>query len=403
MLIELRNRFRRASAFSISIIALATILAGAFCGLQALSKAAQRNYEKIRKTTPVKLIVTNLTGTRRNNLETESFVFWVFNTNNVENSLVDYIKDVQMKASHELSYAELNGTTIDSCSLSGITDPEISGGLWVGGKENIQWFDQYSSDIFSQRVDVCLIPESWLPEDGDYSLPLTITLHYSYSSGIPGTSAHFSSRTFTVGGTHRVNDTLIYCPFQTIQSVYSDVSHSLSLDSIQATLVDNDTLDHVYELAKSWFATPDPTGAKTPWDYSWHHYYPYAMVVDNEQLLNAERILKTSMLVNEICAYLLFVLSAGASLFVGFLMIRQRKHEIILMRSLGTEKIRIFCSFFGEQMIYLLSGIFIGGLFFLWQPISKLFIFLCIYMTGIILSLAVFLNSNLLSNLKEVD
>lgn len=410
MFTNIKNRFRRAPAFAISVILLAAILVGALCGLQAANKAAQRNYEKMYQTTPVKLIVTNLSATRRDNLKAPVFVFQAFNTTNAKNNLTEYVKDVQMKASHDLDYAVLGEEIYPGGSIVGVTDPEISGKLWNAGREQIHWFDGYSSAVLAEMKDVCLIPESWLGENANLTEPMTVTITYSYESGsvMAGNEAdsiitYTANYTFTVVGTHKASDSLIYCPFKTVQMVFRQVSHPLELDAIQATLVDNSLQEEVREVSKAWFAEPNPTGAKTRWDYSWYFYYLYALDIDNDQLVSAERTLKTSMLVNEICSYLLFILSAGASFFVGFLMIRSRKREITLMRTLGTPNGRIFLEFACEQILCVLAGAAVGGLFFLWQPFERLAAFVGIYVLGMCISLAVFMNTNLLSNLKEAE
>lgn len=402
MLAQIKNRFRRAPAFAISVILLSAILAGSLCGLQAANKAEQRNYDKLWQNTPVKLIVTNLSATRRDNLSAPVFVFQAFNTSNAKNNLTEYVKDVRMKASLSLDLADMNGQTFSNGKLVGITDPGISGKLYNSGREQIKWFDGYSSAIFHERQDVCIVPESWLSDTS--SSATSVDTQCSYSSGSPvDPEKRSANHTFTIIGTHNTSDTIIYCPFKTIQIVFGKMGRPLELDAIEATLINNDLQDEVREVSKAWFAEPNPTGAKTRWDYSWYFYYPYALDIDNDQLVSAERSLKTSMLVNEICAYLLFVLSACASFFVGFLMIRQRKKEIALMRTLGSANWNIFLHFSIEQIIYVVFGAGIGALPFLWQPFDRLITFIDIYVLGLCIALIIFLNSNLLSTLKEAD
>lgn len=404
MLTNITNRFRRAPTFAISVILLSAILAGSLCSLHAANKAEQRNFEMLWQNTPVKLIVTNLSATRRDKLNAPTFVFQAFNTTTVKNNLTEYVKDVQMKASHAVDSVYFESAERVASHMVGITDLDISGKLLNAGREQIQWFDGYSAEILKQQRDVCLIPESWIDEGTDLAAPLSLTAIFSYSSDSPTNPATYTaSYTFTVIGTHRASEDLLYCPFKTMQMIFRKVSHPLELDAIQATLVDNDLQDEIREAAKAWFAEPNPTGAKTRWDYSWYFYYLYALDIDNDQLISAERTLKTSMLVNEICAYLLFVLSAGASFFVGFLMIRHRRREISLMRTLGTANGRIFLEFAFEQIIFAILGAGLGALPFLWQPIERLTAFVGIYVFSLCIALVVFLNTNLLSTMKEAE
>ena len=84
-------------------------------------------------------------------------------------------------------------------------------------------------------------------------------------------------------------------------------------------------------------------------------------------------------------------------------MIRQRKREISLMRTLGTPNWKILLEFAAEQLLCLLAGTIVGGLFFLWQPIQRLGLFVLVYALGLCAALVIFLNSNLLTNLKEAE
>ena len=113
--------------------------------------------------------------------------------------------------------------------------------------------------------------------------------------------------------------------------------------------------------------------------------------------------MQTSLLINGICTVLVFVLSAAISFFVGFLMIRTRKKEILRMRTMGTPTWSIFVGFTVEQMLCVCLGAFLGGLPFLWQPTGQVLLFIGIYCIGLVLSLLVFLKKNLLSTMKEEE
>lgn len=404
MYTKLKNRFRRAPAFALCVVLMAAVLSASLCGLQAANEYEQEQYEIMWETTPVKLVVTNLSATRRDKLNAPSFVFNALNNRHYDNNLTEYVKDVQMKAILPVESYILLDAYHEGGTLFGVTDTEISGGLYSSGMERIHWFGSYNASVLQEQQNVCLIPESWLPEDTDVSQPLTMDCTFSYSTGKPGhEKVYRTTYTFTVAGTHSTSEDRLFCPFKTLQLVSRKINRPITLDAIQATLVDNDLQDEFREASKAWFAEPNPTGERTRWDYSWYFYYQYAMDIENDQLVNAERTLKTSVLVNQICAYLLFVLSAGASFFAGFLMIRQRKREISLMRTLGTPNWKIFLEFAAEQLLCMLAGTFIGGLFFLWQPFQRLGLFVAVYALGLCGALAIFLNSNLLTNLKEAE
>ena len=82
-------------------------------------------------------------------------------------------------------------------------------------------------------------------------------------------------------------------------------------------------------------------------------------------------------------------------------MIRSRKKEIALMRTMGTGNLAVFFGMLFEQMACVLLGAAIGGAFSLWQPIQRIGLFVGIYAVGLMIALVVFMSTNLLSSLKE--
>ncbi len=404
MFTKIKNRLVRGFGFTLCVILLAAILSGALCGLNAANISAQEQYEFIRKTTPIKLIVTDLTGTNPDALEAPDFAFRVFKYKGVENNLVPYVKDLQMKISIQSSYMYLQGVPREDTnfpSMVGITDLDISGQLVLGGQELVTWFDGYDATILSGWDYYCLIPESWLPEDVDLSQPLLMDTLFENYDVIYG--AKTAAPVFTVVGTHRGPNSLVYCPYLSCKNIFTNLGKSAALDRLQATLVDNDLLEEAREVSKAWFAEPNPSGERTPWRYSWYFFYPNALVFDDTQVVTAAQTLKLSVMTNEICAWLIFILSACASFFVGFLIIRSRKKELLLMRTLGTPNWRIILELAIEQLLCLGAGVALGGVAFQWQPLERIGIFAGVYALGLTLAMIIFMNSNLLANLKEAE
>ena len=109
------------------------------------------------------------------------------------------------------------------------------------------------------------------------------------------------------------------------------------------------------------------------------------------------------MRVNELVTLLVFIASALAGFLVGFLVIRSRKREITLMRTLGCSNTRIYEEFALEQLICILCGVLLGGGYTGWQPLWKLAVFVVVNFAGLSTALIVFLNLNLLSTMKEEE
>ena len=129
--------------------------------------------------------------------------------------------------------------------------------------------------------------------------------------------------------------------------------------------------------------------------------YYHAFDINHLQLSQAQTNLENSMTVNQIAAVLVLALSAAAGAFIGFLMIRNQKKEIALMRTMGTPNSRIYMSFVIEQMVFVVLGAIVGGSKFMWNPVSWLVLFVCVYFIGLSAALLVMLRKNLLTTIKE--
>ena len=111
--------------------------------------------------------------------------------------------------------------------------------------------------------------------------------------------------------------------------------------------------------------------------------------------------MKNSIFLNKFASVVVFILSATAGFLTGFLTIRSRKREIMLMRSVGESNRSVYFSYAIEQMACVLIGIAFGGAYNLWHPAIRLVIFAIVYYIGFSLALLLFLRKNLLITIKE--
>ena len=128
-----------------------------------------------------------------------------------------------------------------------------------------------------------------------------------------------------------------------------------------------------------------------------------ALDINDAQLEKVQQDFKNSMAVNRIAAAAIFILSAGAGALVGLLIIRSRKHEIALLRTLGTTDRGIYGSFVMEQALCVIPGIATGGAVFRWQPPGRLCLFAGVYLAGLSVMLWICLRKNLLTVMKEEE
>lgn len=390
------RRMKRTPVAALAVLLFATVLTFILCNLHAAALREQEEYERVLKETPIILKVTNLSGTSSQDLDAPLWVLSVF-TEGVPNSLKEYVKDVRVEASYVTQSLDVDGVQAElpEWTVTGVcSEAQIP----VSAGETVNWLTGFDETYLTKVAHICVIPES-LAQNG---IPEAVTVHF-YRKGDAPTDApeYFYDLTLTVAGTYSGSD--ICCPFVVMRGVYASMGQVVQIDSISAVLRDNSLQQEATEQARHWFPDPDLTGTRIPWDYSWYGYYPYALRVDDSQLLSAKETINNSMAVNTLCTTIVFLISAVAGFLIGFLMIRSRKRELALMRTMGTSNVSVFFGLAIEQMLCVILGAVAGGAGSFWQPVQQLCIFVGVYFVGMTVALVVFLRTNLLSSMKEEE
>ena len=212
-------------------------------------------------------------------------------------------------------------------------------------------------------------------------------------------------------GTYTVGDgKSIYCPYTIFENITSELEMRRMIYSLGATLADNSRLDEFREKASYCFLEPSPNAKKTAWgvsvDYGTLPYiteknYSYALDIDDNNLFDLTAILEDSIKFNRTVTAFVVILSVISGFLVGFLMVRRRKRDIMLMRMVGESNARVYAGFALEQMICIILGIVIGGAYYNWNPINNLVIFAVAYFVALSLALAIFMSKKLIKNIKE--
>ena len=387
------KHIRRTPLYGLCLVLLTGIVAAVLCGLQAWNRQEQIRYREIYKTIPVTLRVTDLSGSRWDKLKAPPYAADVFTGDwTVKPDFSQDVKDLLIKSSRIVD-------TIDgrSCvnTLTGITDLRAAPNLLPENAGEVTWLPGYDQEILKGEELVCLVPQDMVHEG-------TLKLGFVYVTKKEGERVTWETeKTLKVVGTYKGSGSeVLYCPYSVVESVYWELKQERVIDSVSATLADNDNLETFRERRKEWFAAPNVLGEKTYWG-SLYDYYPLALDIDDSLLKQAGEVLENSLRINQLCTAALLLLSVGAGFFLGFLMVRSRKREIALLRTMGTADWQIFLSFCGEQLLYLMAGILACGAFWGWDPVQKLILFAGIYILGLTLALLVFLRKNLMATIKE--
>ncbi len=191
--------------------------------------------------------------------------------------------------------------------------------------------------------------------------------------------------------------TAIYLPMDTFAQIMRETGNAISAQSVSAILKNNDDLERLRQVAGQWFARPSPEYIGQLWVDDFY----LGFEIDDSRLEEAEGTLENSLRINAFAAAMILVLSAGAGFLVGALMVRSRKREIALMRTMGTPDSSIFFGFALEQMLCFGLGIAFGGAYNQWQSVSQLGILTAVFFVGLTVSLLICLRKNLITTIKE--
>lgn len=394
------SRLRREPIPALAVMLFSLILVAILRTMSGAVQAQQEAYDQTWNTIPVTLTVTNLSGTKSDSLDAPGWVADVFTGGNgVGLGLSEYMKDICIKSTRLID----NADTVGAMYLAGLTALEAEPNFRPEKGVEITWLDGYDASIFSGEEHLCLVSET-LTADMEPEIPgqqLSLIFSYAYLDEKDEVQTVEYNLILTVVGYIREESNAIYCPYDVISYVFQKVHENRTIAHISATLIDNNLLDAVKRDRNTWFAAPTPGGLRTEWGHLGFDYYPYALDINDSLLVNAAATLENSIFISRVCSILIYVVSGGAGFLVGFLMIRKRKREIDLLRTLGTGTVSVFAGFALEQLLCIGLGILIGAAVFGWHPISPLLILGGIYAAGLTVALLTFLQGSLLVNMKE--
>jgi hypothetical protein len=446
MILKSIKRIKRAPVSAIAVLLFAFIISMIICALHASNEAELRNYEEVWQSVPITVTVTDPTGKNDGDLLISPWVLSIFTDDTPvkfyddsaekkysdpveELSLAEYLKDIQSMMYTPIS--TINGTKYTSASgttmLYGITSLSCDKQLLPENGCEITWYEGYDESIFASEELLCIVPEGMAER---YDNGGEADLYFSGRSNIPFIHRDENGEFLLVDGelvvefpkveyncslkivgTYTAGDgKSIYCPYPIIDQVFDALSKNKIIRVLSATLADNSRLDEFREKMSYCFLEPSPNAKKTSWgvsvDYGTLPYitektYSYALDIDDNHLFDLAAILEDSIKFNRTVTLIVVALSAVAGFLVGFLMIRRRKRDILLMRMVGESNARVYVGFVLEQMICIILGIAIGGAYYMWNPMDKLAIFAIAYFVALSFALVIFMSKKLIRNVKE--
>ena len=407
MINRIFRHFVRAPLTSLAATLFVAILSVILCFLHTSQEEELQDLTDTYYNTPITFEVCWLDGSRLYDSTPASGHFadlmpgLFLGNGRYESEMKDMIKNLALRTKgqwasepeelNERYYSENSYDKITGWNVVGITSASAAKDEPSRFGELIEWKEGYDESIFLSNEYVCIVPS-------DYKGPAdTVTLNFVRIGG------KVLTQTFQIVGRFTEdNNSNMYCPYATMEEIYLRLGWPNELERVSGQLANNDDLEKFKDAAAEWFATPNPEGEPTPWDNPFgYESYPLAMDIDDSQLEGLMEKMEKNMAVSRMTSTLVFILSTGAGFLTGFLVIRSRKQEIGLMRTLGTSNAVVCAELALEQFLCVILGIAIGGSYALWAPIGQLCIFCAVYMIGLAVALFVFTKVNLLATIKE--
>ena len=408
MLKSIVRRYIREPLANIAVLVFAAVLAVILCHMQRSQEEELQSFRETYRSVPVYFSVTDLDGSQlRGARSIEGWVAELFFPNSrTTPNFSKFVKDLKIRMKLEAKAGELSWTdqsdyyvqlnAAESVNLVGINALRVAKELTEECAGSVRWYEGYSETVLETEELICLVPEDY--EGGD-----EVTLSFLYEDISTGEKKVYTC-TLTVAGRYTATDVEdIYCPYFVLDQIHAKILKPRKILCLSATLTDNDLLEELRETASYWFAEPTPMGNKTPWGRFGYEHYLYALDINDRLLQELVTTMENSITINRLSSALIFVMSALAGFLTGFLVIRSRKREITLMRTLGNSNMRIYGEFALEQLLCILGGVLLGGGYALWNPLWKLAVFAAVNFVGLSAALIVFLNTNLLSTAKEEE
>ncbi|MBR4054852.1 MAG: ABC transporter permease [Clostridia bacterium] len=390
----IKSNLRRPFA-GIAMVLFAAALTVALCYLHQTGEEERKSYEASFASTPVFFKITDFDGSAVK--DADGIAGWMaelFTEDGLTPNLAPFVGELHVRVAFpEAQYGR------DTVTVTGITSTRMAEELTAGWGGSIAWLEGYDEEVFLTDEWVCVLPAAL---EGTESVTLTFNYVIPSDRMPPKTVSHTQS--FSVVGYYTdPGNSRFYVPYPAMEWLYAKLGASKLIEGIGAILKDNNDLPALREEMSYWFASPNPAGEKTPWGKFDFDYYFYALDIDDNLLNTLTADMQSRLLLNRFAATAVLLMAAGASFLTGFFVIRSRKRELSLMRTLGASQKEIFLELFLEQGVRVLLGIFAGGWFFRWQAVVQLSLFCGISLAGLALALAIFLRANLLSTMKEDD
>ncbi len=221
----------------------------------------------------------------------------------------------------------------DKDVLRGVNGPDIDPSL-RDCIDDVEWLEGYDHSVFDGDAMVCLMPNDWKTDYGDsWECWIGKTAYTFNVAGIYGNK--YSSKD---------NGSVYYCPVNTLKAIYEAEGLEFAYCGMEMDLQNLAELDEFkVEMKKLKLDSGDTR-----------------LVINDSQLQTVTSQLKRQVRLLETLLPVLLALIAAIGFGSSFLLLRGRKREAAVLRSLGMRRSAVFSSFLLENLLQAILGLLIG-------------------------------------------
>ena len=212
------------------------------------------------------------------------------------------------------------------------------------------FLEGYDKSLFGGEERVCIVSSKLAMTLGD-EITLTVA---ELPSTHPERILHGTVTLKIAGEYPSRHDETIYCPWAVMDEIYTELGLPMTWDSASYILQNTENLNQL----KSMLQTMQINSPGVP-DNQVTHLHP-GFVIDDNLLKRAVGSVKKYVDFMRTLYLPIYLLCAGIGFVISYLVIRQRKPELAIMRSLGSSRSKAFAILFLEQSLLCLAGTALG-------------------------------------------
>lgn len=221
-----------------------------------------------------------------------------------------------------------------------------------------EYMDGYDDKLFESEEMVCIVTDAFLNEHGlkiGEQVQFTAIETINYPVVSEG-DVLYNTVTLKIVGRYMsyVNPGPIYCPLEIATDLCRNINKPLALSSAKFTLQNTQELNRFRDLLQGLDFVNQQAGSNSSRDQG------LSFIISDRLLKNATSSVENYIAFTSALQPFIYLLCAGIGFVISYLLIRIRKPEFAIMRSLGASRTVGFLTFFIEQVFLCSMGAVFG-------------------------------------------